>query len=90
MAFNFITSKDGRWNSVKMKELLEKRIGIPCVPILNDHYILPDTIDELRAYVDSEKSVLDGDIKEGIVFRSQDGVCSFKCVSPNYLLKYHS
>ena len=90
MAFNFITSKDGRWNSVKMKELLERRMGIPCVPILNDHYILPDTIDELRAYVDSEKSVLDGDIKEGIVFRSQDGVCSFKCVSPNYLLKYHS
>ncbi len=90
MAFNFITSKDGRWNSVKMKELLERRMGIPCVPILNDHYILPDTIDELRAYVDSEKSVLDGDIREGIVFRSQDGVCSFKCVSPNYLLKYHS
>ena len=90
MAFNFITSKDGRWNSAKMKELLERRMGIPCVPILDEHYILPDTIEELRAYVDSEKSILDGDIREGIVFRSQDGVCSFKCVSPNYLLKYHS
>ena len=90
MAFNFITSKEGRWNSVRMRELLERRYGIPCVPILDEHYILPDTIDELRTYVESETSVLDGDMREGLVFRSQDGSRSFKCVSPNYLIKYHN
>ena len=90
MAFNFITSKEGRWNSVRMKDLIEKIYGIPCVPILNEHYILPDTIEELRTYVDSQASIIDGDMREGIVFRSQDGSRSFKCVSPVYLMKYHS
>ena len=89
MAFNFITSKEGRWNSVRMKDLLERHLGIPCVPIINEHYVLPDTIEELREYVDSDTSAIDGDMKEGIVFRSQDGIRSFKCVSPNFLIKYH-
>ena len=89
MAFNFITSKEGRWNSVKMRDLLEGTFGIPCVPIVNPSYILPDTIEELREYVDSQTSVIDGDMREGLVFRSTDGVRSFKCVSPAYLLKYH-
>ena len=89
MAFNFITSKSGRFNSSVMKTLLEKTYGIPCVPIVNECFILPDTLDELRKYVDSEKSVIDGDMREGIVFRSFDGTRSFKCVSPNYLIKYH-
>ena len=90
MAFNFITSKEGRWNSARMKDLLERLFGIPCIPILDEHYVLPDTLDELREYVDSEKSLIDGDIREGIVFRSLDGTRSFKCVSPTYLMKYHS
>ena len=89
MAFNFITSKDGRWNSVKMKQLLENKYEIPCVPILCEEMTLPDTIEELRAYVNSTPSMLDHEIKEGIVFRTTDGVQSFKCVSPEYLLKYH-
>lgn len=89
-AFNFITSTSGRWNSSKMRTLLEKgHYNIPCVPILEESYILPDTVEELRAYVDSHPSMIDGDMRKGIVFRSQDGSQSFKCVSPEYLLKYH-
>ena len=90
MAFNLITSDKGRWNSCDMKEILEKGYNIPCVPILNDNYILPDTVEELREYVNSQPSVIDGEMKEGIVCRSPDGVHSFKCVSPEYLLKYHN
>lgn len=86
--FNFITSKEGRWDSVKAAELMTQ-YNIPWVPILNKEYILPDTIEELRAYVHSESSTIDGIIKEGIVFRSQDGAVSFKCVDPKFLLKYH-
>lgn len=89
-AFNFITSTSGRWNSSTMRTLLEKgHYNIPCVPILNESYVLPDTIEELRTYVDSQSSMIDGDMREGIVFRSQDGSQSFKCVSPEFLLKYH-
>ena len=90
MAFNLITSDKGRWNSCDMKEILEKSYNIPCVPILNDNYILPDTVEELREYVNSQPSIINGEMKEGIVCRSPDGIHSFKCVSPEYLLKYHS
>ena len=90
MAFNLITSDKGRWNSCEMKEILEKGYNIPCVPILNDNYILPDTVEELREYVNSQPSTINREMKEGIVFRTPDGIHSFKCVSPEYLLKYHS
>ena len=89
MAFNFVTSKDGRWNSVKMRDLLERKYGIPCVPIVMEDCYLPNSVEELRAFVDSNSSVIDGDMREGLVFRSQDATKSFKCVSPDYLLKYH-
>ncbi len=90
MAFNFITSDKGRWNSCDMKNLLENGYNVPCVPILDNSYILPDTVEELREFVNSQSSTINGKMKEGIVFRSSDGTQSFKCVSPEYLLKFHS
>ena len=90
MAFNLITSDKGRWNSCEMRRLLQVGFNVPCVPILNEGMILPDTVDELRKYVNSEPSTINHKMKEGIVFRTQDGVQSFKCVSPEYLLKFHS
>ena len=89
-AFNLITSDKGRWNSCEMKRLLEVGYNIPCVPILNEAYTMPDTVEELRNAVNSEPSTINGKMKEGVVFRSLDGVKSFKCVSPEYLLKFHS
>lgn len=89
-AFNLVDSVRGRWNSSQMKGLLEYQWGVPCVPILDGNFTLPDTVEELREYVNSETSTINHKMKEGIVFRTLDGVQSFKCVSPEYLLKYHS
>ena len=92
MAFNLIYGfKNGfnrRLNPCEMTNVLTK-YGVPCVPIITEYYVLPDTLEELRNYVNNRPSDLDGEIKEGIVFRSRDGVRSFKCVSPEFLLKYH-
>lgn len=87
--FNFITSKEGRWDSVRAAKFMTQ-YNIPWVPILDENYILPDTIEELRAFSHNEGSRIDGVIKEGIVFRSQDGSMSFKCVDPEFLMKYHA
>jgi len=87
MAFNFITSKDGRWGTEAMHMLLD-HLGIPCVPIIETDFILPDTVEELLAFATNE-SVLDNDLREGIVFRSKDGSKSFKAVSNEFLMKYH-
>lgn len=88
MAFNFITSKEGRWGTVEMRDLLERILGIPCVPIVDENFILPDTVDELLEIATGE-SVLDTGLREGLVLRSQDGIQSFKAVSNEFLMKYH-
>ena len=59
---------------------------IPCVPILDEHFKLPNIIDEMIAYSDGD-SVIDGDYREGVVLRTHDGVNSFKAVSNTYLIK---
>ena len=87
MAFNLIMSHSGRWNTIDMKETLE-RFHIPSVPIVDEHFILPDTVDELLSYA-TGKSTIDGGMREGIVFRYKDGSKSFKAVSNEFLLKYH-
>ena len=86
--FNFITSASGRWNSVDAKKLMNG-FGIPWVPIVDEHFVLPDTVEELLT-IATDKSVIDGGMREGLVFRSQDGVKSFKAVSNEFLMKYHN
>lgn len=87
MGFNFITSAGGRWNSVDASKLMFQ-YGIPWVPIIDENFILPDTVEELLA-IATDASVVDGGMREGLVFRSQDGAQSFKAVSNEFLMKYH-
>ena len=90
--FNVIYGyKDGRverLNSYLMAGECELR-GLKSVPILGD-IKLPATCEEVLALAESENSKIDGGMREGIVFRSEDGVNSFKAVSNSFLLKYHS
>ena len=86
-AFNFITSRDGRWNSKEAAKYLIQ-FGVNWVPIVSEHFVLPDTVDELLA-IATDKSAIDGGMREGLVFRSQDGTKSFKAVSNEFLVKYH-
>jgi hypothetical protein len=88
MAFNLIMSHTGRWNTISMTEELAI-FKIPCVPIVDRNFILPDTVEELLEYA-TGKSTIDGGMREGIVFRDKEGTKSFKAVSNEFLLKYHS
>lgn len=57
------------------------------VPIISDGYELPKTMEEMKKEADGY-SLINPDVKrEGFVYRSQDGVQSFKNVSREYLLK---
>ena len=88
MAFNLIMSSTGRWNSSKMKSLLDKYYvpSIPILEILNINQFA--TVDDILNYAEGS-SVIDGLPREGVVFRSEDGTRSFKAVSNSFLLKYH-
>ena len=90
-AFNLIIGCGGavkRYNPIEMTEILS-RYGIPCVDIVDEHFKIPETCDELLTMAEGE-SMIDGGMREGLVFRSADGQRSFKAVSNPFLLKYHS
>lgn len=92
MAFNVIVKYEGetprRLNPREMTDLLAD-YGVPCVPIVDEHFIMPDTVDELLA-IATDASKVDGGMREGLVFRSVDGAKSFKAVSNEFLMKYHN
>lgn len=87
--FNLIDSKHGRWNSVEAARIVSY-YKIPWVPIVQQNYVLPDTMEELKAQADGpcEAEGASG-LREGYVYRSLDGKRSFKNVSNKYLLEKH-
>lgn len=85
--FNLITP-NGRIGTKEMVEILY-RYGIPTVPVLNYNYILPDTVDEMLKYATGSDILNPQALREGVVIRSQDGIKSFKAVSPEYLIKHN-
>ena len=90
MAVFHIVSNGVKFPMDKTVEICEK-YGLPHVPIVDDNYIFPDTIEELQAYVEGETSHIDGKPREGIVFYDKTtGQIYTKFVSPNFLMKYHS
>ena len=84
-AFNFKTD-EGRLGSAEGKKLLAGW-GIPWVPIIDEHYILPDTVDELIEAATGPSALNKNVLREGWVIRKPDGTLSFKAVSTKYLLK---
>lgn len=76
----------GRVDSVRAKSICENH-GLQFVPIVDTNVVLPDTVDEVLAYAHGQ-SMLADTLREGIVFRSQDGKQSFKAVDPEFLLKW--
>ncbi len=85
--FGYKNGQVERLNPLEMETMM-KLFNLPTVPVLGV-IDLPTTCDEVLALAASEPSQIDGGMREGIVFRSEDGVHSFKAVSNEFLLKYH-
>ena len=91
MAFNLILGYPSgtiRLNPIEMTNML-KDYDLPCVPIVDENFVIPESCDILLKIAEGASKV-DGGMREGLVFRSIDGVKSFKAVSNPFLLKYHS
>lgn len=76
----------GRMRSTVARSACQ-HFGLKFVPIIETGITLPDTVDEVLAYAHGT-SALHDTLREGIVFRSEDGAKSFKAVDPLFLLKY--
>lgn len=83
--FNLIYPS-GRVDSIRAKSICENK-GFNFVPIIDKHFIMPDTVDDILFYADGQSYLADT-IREGIVFRSKDGKQSMKAVSNQFLLKW--
>lgn len=86
-AFNLVF--DGvRLGSTKACEIL-KEYDVPFVPIIDDNYILPDKEDfeAFKESADGMSTINNKCLREGFVYRSQDGQKSFKSISRKFLLK---
>lgn len=61
-------------------------MGLKMVPIVDEFFNLPDTIEELLKYTE-DKSILNSNFdREGVVIRSNDRTISFKVISNKFLL----
>lgn len=83
--FNLI-APNGRYGSLIAKSIIEQH-GMKFVPIIEERYTLPDTVQETLEYAHGQ-SAIGETLREGIVFRSQDGKKSFKAVDPLFLMQY--
>lgn len=87
-AFTLVDDIHNRYTYTEMRAILDDYM-IPTVPIITQHYVLTNC-DDLVALAGSEKSKIDGGMREGIVLRSeQNPTFSFKAVDPSFLVKYH-
>lgn len=85
-----IVSQGKKFPMNKVVEICEK-YELPHVPIIDDNFIFPNTIEKLQAYVEGEGSKVDGKPREGIVFYDKaTGQQYTKFVSPEFLMKFHS
>ena len=89
--FNVIFGyKDGttkRLNPIEMKNLMDK-YNVPTVPIIEEHFHIPSTCQEILDMAGGEANIYGG-MREGIVFRNYDATKSFKAVDNEFLAKYH-
>lgn len=86
--FNIIDDHNGKWDTTIAAKYIEQ-IGLKWVPIIDDNYILPDTVDELLTAATGPSTINPDVLREGWVLRRDTGnsIISFKAVSPEFLIK---
>jgi len=66
----------------------ENIFGVKRVPLIANNFVLPDTIEELRKLVNRPSALNDKVMTEGGVFRNYENKVSFKCINPEFLVKF--
>jgi len=84
--FNLFHIDLQEYDSLSLFQSLVTELGIETVPVLDTHFHLPDTIDELLKMADGKSELNPNFDREGIVIRSLDRKISFKVISNKFLL----
>ena len=84
--FNLFHIDLQEYDSLSIFQSLMSDLDLETVPVLNTHFHLPDTIDELLLMADGKSELNPNFDREGIVIRSLDRKISFKVISNKFLL----
>lgn len=94
--YNVYNIKSGIYLNFKDFQGFCKSLGLETVPIVDDNFTLPETIEEILEYANG-KSLLNPEVeREGVVIRPKVEMSykgsrlSFKVISNSYLLKHES
>jgi RNA ligase (TIGR02306 family) len=63
-----------------------KSMGLQSVPVFDEEFKLPETVEMLLSYAEGKTSLGSGAEREGVVIRSLDRKISFKVISNKFLL----
>jgi len=74
------------YHSLNVFQQTMEVLGLETVPVLDTHFHLPETIDELLLIAESKSELNPNFDREGIVIRSLDRKISFKVISNKFLL----
>jgi RNA ligase (TIGR02306 family) len=84
--FNLFDIDLQEYHSLSMFKGVCNRFGVNMVPILNEHFEMFETVEDILEYAEG-KSVLNPNFdREGVVIRSLDRKISFKAISNKFLL----
>jgi RNA ligase (TIGR02306 family) len=84
--FNLFDIDLQEYHSLSMFKGVCNRFGVDMVPILNEHFEMFETVEDILEYAEG-KSVLNPNFdREGVVIRSLDRKISFKAISNKFLL----
>ena len=86
--FNFIDSKNGRWDSLNGRVQMEF-LGFKWVPILDTVFYVPTDMEEFKQMATAPSVINPNVMREGIVLRDPTNDFSFKNVSREYLMKHN-
>ena len=84
--FNLFDIDLQEYHSFSMMKTTLKGMGLETVPVVDEYFTLPESIEELLGYAD-DKSVLNPNFdREGVVIRTLDRKVSFKVISNKFLI----
>jgi RNA ligase (TIGR02306 family) len=84
--FNLFDIDLQEYHSLPVFKETMKALGLETVPLLDIHFHLPETIDELLLIADRKSELNPNFDREGVVIRSLDRKISFKVISNKFLL----
>lgn len=85
--FNLFDIDLQQYHSLSMLEaVIKNQFGLETVPVLDKHYKLPNTVEEVLKYAEGKSELNPNFDREGVVIRSSDKSISFKAISNQFLL----